>query len=373
MNTTANPGLQSPAKYIQESQLLLAYAAQNGLEIDNQVVSNLVEAKTALEQNRWDIKTEIQFWMAFNIMAKLVAPVSVDSLKATHVMAELGVEVHHNFLRRFWLWLLGGREISAAQQTVNTYQKGTLLVLGLLIVTQFYWLIGSNLVADITKTLPTRIEQLTQKKQQLLQNIVPEKRADDYDIFMLQTQIDESVYQLSANYQMLRAWNRVWQKLGFSVSMVEITDSDNSLERATQQDTIHLQEARFGLQALQLYLLPLLYGLLGATAYVLRALTTEIRSLTYEIESNIRYRLRIQLGALSGLAVGWFTDAQTASSLAFSSFSLSPLALAFLAGYSVELLFAIMDRLISAFSTSDINQPAKPLEKGVLQTNKTPS
>jgi len=249
----------------------------------------------------------------------------------------------------------------------------TLLVLGLLIVTQFYWLIGSNLVADITKTLPTRIEQLTQKKQQLLQNIVPEKRADDYDIFMLQTQIDESVYQLSANYQMLRAWNRVWQKLGFSVSMVEITDSDNSLERATQQDTIHLQEARFGLQALQLYLLPLLYGLLGATAYVLRALTTEIRSLTYEIESNIRYRLRIQLGALSGLAVGWFTDAQTASSLAFSSFSLSPLALAFLAGYSVELLFAIMDRLISAFSTSDINQPAKPLEKGVLQTNKTPS
>ncbi len=109
MNTTANPGLQSPAKYIQESQLLLAYAAQNGLEIDNQVVSNLVEAKTALEQNRWDIKTEIQFWMAFNIMAKLVAPVSVDSLKATHVMAELGVEVHHNFLRRFWLWLLGGR------------------------------------------------------------------------------------------------------------------------------------------------------------------------------------------------------------------------------------------------------------------------
>jgi hypothetical protein len=128
-----------------------------------------------------------------------------------------------------------------------------------------------------------------------------------------------------------------------------------------------LQQKEFILANLQLFVLPLFYGLLGAFVYVLRTLTIEIKTLTYTRESNISYRLRIQLGALAGLAIGWFTgpnasfSLDTVSSGALSTFSsggvsaqtLSPMALAFVAGYSVDVLFALMDRIIYAFSTKE--------------------
>lgn len=80
---------------------------------------------------------------------------------------------------------------------------------------------------------------------------------------------------------------------------------------------------------------------------MLRTLAVQIRSLTYTPESDICLRLRMNLGALSGLAIVWFIK-EGDSQLPFAS--LSQFAIAFIAGYSVELLFAAMDRFISAFS-----------------------
>ncbi|ETW95909.1 MAG: hypothetical protein ETSY2_47410 [Candidatus Entotheonella gemina] len=108
-----------------------------------------------------------------------------------------------------------------------------------------------------------------------------------------------------------------------------------------------LQAGRFTLEALSSFVLPLLYGLLGACAYVLRTLTVEIRTYTYRHQSDVRFRLRLYLGVLAGFAVAWFVNTDTAPTLAES---ITPLALAFLAGYSVELVFAAMDALIDTFS-----------------------
>ena len=52
-----------------------------------------------------------------------------------------------------------------------------------------------------------------------------------------------------------------------------------------------------------LYLLPLLYGLLGAFTFGLRSLSIETQRLTYSRASNTKYRLRIYMGALDGLVV----------------------------------------------------------------------
>ncbi|OQW86185.1 MAG: hypothetical protein BWK78_10335 [Thiotrichaceae bacterium IS1] len=78
-------------------------------------------------------------------------------------------------------------------------------------------------------------------------------------------------------------------------------------------------------------------------------MNTAIKDLTYVVESNISYRLRIQLGGLSGLAISWFPASES-----FASFgSLTPMALAFIMGYNVEILFSAMDRFISKFSTPE--------------------
>jgi hypothetical protein len=97
------------------------------------------------------------------------------------------------------------------------------------------------------------------------------------------------------------------------------------------------------LNVLQSYILPLLYGLLGAFIFVLRDLLREIKSLTFTYDDEIRYRLRLPLGSLAGMIVGWFLKPEEAGLGA----SLSPMALAFLMGYHVEILFAMMDKAIA--------------------------
>ena len=103
------------------------------------------------------------------------------------------------------------------------------------------------------------------------------------------------------------------------------------------------------LDFLATYVLPALYGLLGACAFVLRQLSADIAELRFANDLRVRYTLRLNIGLLAGLAVGWFISPdQNASVVA----NLSPLALAFVAGYGSELLFAVLDRIVNAFSAS---------------------
>ena len=99
-----------------------------------------------------------------------------------------------------------------------------------------------------------------------------------------------------------------------------------------------------------------MYGLLGAYAYILRSLTKQIQRVTFSADSLVTFRLRWPLGMLAGISVGWFFGPDT---LPAGLSALQPLAVAFLAGYSVELLFTAMDKLIGAFTASDTAKPAR--------------
>jgi hypothetical protein len=104
-------------------------------------------------------------------------------------------------------------------------------------------------------------------------------------------------------------------------------------------------EANLARECVELYLLPLLYGLLGSCLHVLRTLAASIETRTHVVSRL--YLVRIYTGGLAGLVIAWFgIGGEGAGPLV----SLTPFALAFLAGYSVELLFAFMDRLVAAFS-----------------------
>ncbi|RXH28940.1 hypothetical protein XH99_14125 [Bradyrhizobium nanningense] len=106
------------------------------------------------------------------------------------------------------------------------------------------------------------------------------------------------------------------------------------------------------------FLLPLLYGMLGAIAFVLRRLSDETLSGVARTLKR-RYSLRVPIGALSGLAAGWLLQPATGSVTA----SLSPFALAFVAGYSADLVFAAMDRIVAAFSAPPSPPAALPTDQ----------
>jgi hypothetical protein len=100
------------------------------------------------------------------------------------------------------------------------------------------------------------------------------------------------------------------------------------------------------LAILSQYLLPLLYGMVGSLAYILRTLSSEIQNVTFTRGSDVRYALRWPLGMLAGVTVGLFFSPADFAGLA----AITPLGLAFLAGYGVELVFAGLDRMVSAFT-----------------------
>ena len=169
--------------------------------------------------------------------------------------------------------------------------------------------------------------------------------------------------------KLLKKWNKplTWLLGDSSDSNVEPVDqqeadqqeadhqeADGHQERRQElaELSVEILEGTFALRGLSDYILPLIYGLLGAFAFVLRKLTNDLETLSYTRESRIRYGLRLQLGALAGLAIGWFLAPEQLEE-GLSAFS-SPWAIAFVAGYSVEILFAQLDKMVVAFSGESV-------------------
>jgi hypothetical protein len=133
----------------------------------------------------------------------------------------------------------------------------------------------------------------------------------------------------------------------------QIVSIENALVNDQLGVEISLLNSKSTLDILSQYVLPLLYGLLGSLAYILRTLSREIHNVTFTRGSEIRYSLRWPLGMLGGVTVGLFFDPNDLTGFAV----ITPLGLAFLAGYGVELLFTGLDRMVSAFTGEGAERP----------------
>ena len=124
--------------------------------------------------------------------------------------------------------------------------------------------------------------------------------------------------------------------------------------------------AQFVLVVLQSYLLPLFYGILGAGTSVLRCLSKEIEEETFSDQEGTQHLLRVSLGALAGILVGWFSFLIPSETTSFVG-SISPLAIAFLVGYNIEIFFSLMDRALLSI-TERLQRPI-PQEESKPVTN----
>jgi hypothetical protein len=99
------------------------------------------------------------------------------------------------------------------------------------------------------------------------------------------------------------------------------------------------QNATVFIGAVATGILPVLYALLGAGAYVLRRLESQLRSHTLVSEAHSP---RFITAAIAGAVVGLFNFGQ--------GVSVSPLAIAFLAGYAADVFFMFLEGLIQTLS-----------------------
>ena len=348
---------------IRDGQRLLTYISRNGTaQLDPSLTESIIDAKRYLVIGQWTVAQEQQYLVNYDKLAKSVFPVTVESINAI---------IPDKISKK--------PAVTKAQSAVAWYRRYTLVALVLMLIAQLYWLMGNELRTNLDKAFAAR----EQTHEQILKMAKDQEQQQELrKTLMIQDQ------EFDANFNLLKAWNLVWMVgSGFEAKLPpyfqaqyehqkqrlanqNLTNNDDNQEKLSELDLkrkLHevrvvyfenLLAADFVLNSFQGYILPLLYGLLGAFIYVLRSLMGEIKALTYSYDSEIRYRLRLTLGALGGMIIGWFLKPDDAGAVA----SLSPMALAFLMGYNVDLLFTLMDKLIDnmkrSIEKSDDNQTA---------------
>lgn len=304
---------------INDAQLALSYAASKGVALNKDVIVIIVECKNEFISNqRIDNEREQKFWDAYSQLMLSIRPATIESIKYK---------------------VNGQKNITGS---INIYRYLALATLIVMVTVQIYWVVGSGLISDYRK-IPTEIDGL-QSSIDDRSDILGSKSAEDNDILTMESKIINLRTQLITNSKSVGVWNVIWK--------APLTLNDKLPPNIDTEDIVisEYRSAIFVLQAIETYILPLLYGLLGAFAYVLRNIAIDTKEGYYTKQSNLNYVLRLHLGALAGLAIGWFIGPSTASNEQDLVRGLSPLALAFLGGYSVEILFSLMDRIIGSVS-----------------------
>ena len=235
-----------------------------------------------------------------------------------------------------------------------------------LFVFQALWTVGSNLLSALPKPPADEATIMARSITEASASASPTEQGSlDYSLWVIQRQ--NAVEGLTPWVKLTdpSRWGRMAEHPepdDFQQLITDITKSHKlsaeSLIKASKakdwQDTV-ITEAKNRMDLLQQFILPLLYGWIGALAYILRSLSEQIRLWTYRKENTDLCDLRMLLGMVAGLAIGWFFKP---SGTEVNGVGLvSPFALAFLAGYSVDLLFTVMDRGVAAFSKAVPVQP----------------
>jgi|GEM_PF-1244001 len=112
--------------------------------------------------------------------------------------------------------------------------------------------------------------------------------------------------------------------------------------RSFAQNILDLVSVSYG--AITTCLLPVLYALLGTCAYLLRCFEEELRTVTFTPSSRANWA-RFLIAGIGGAVVGLFGNFTITQGA-----SISPLAIAFLVGYAVDVFFSFLDGLVQTFT-----------------------
>lgn len=365
---------------IGNSMLLIMTASEIAVPLDAKVVTTIVAAKNAFEKGTLETDLESNFWAAYEQAAQDLKPVTIDSIKATYDPNPSQRTFLHNIFSR--------KNIPLSRRCAGNYKLLSLVTLILLITIQIYWYIGWSLTSDISvqsKIISDLTGQLT-----ILSNIEKEAiaqtgRADSIEnsskIFTFKQEITEHSQWRDAASTHLENWNQVWSNMDLLTLQPWQVAGYAKLSGEVKK-RIQFVSAKNALEAITGYILPILYGLIGACFYILRQLPKEIESLTFSMNSYIDYSLRMAQGPLAGMMISYFFStsingngdptaaAPAIQTLDASLSSLSPLAIAFLAGYSVEFIFRFIDKILSSPRAGGrINQEKQKKETAVNPKN----
>ncbi|MEE3622857.1 hypothetical protein UCD39_02480 [Nitrospirillum sp. BR 11752] len=341
----------------EDLRIMLSYAAGRGLALERAVVDTAVRV-TAIPPERLSLEDKQELWVAYQALSVVIAPATSASLRhLREFRRDMG-------LAGWW------RSLTRAGLVQRTIRSGVAWLVGVALVTaivQIHAVNGTNLLT-----------QTGVRKLLFIEGAVAQRPMDDTAAAgggPTQPAAEEPLVQLRrhAAAQLLAPW--ICHPLSRVVTLSfdahgycqrrETAPSAGSLPAPVvaspeDADTILLHTVELAWSAgtaLTLYVLPALFGLLGACAYIARVLTDAVVNASLLPQLGFRMVLRRALGLTLGLSTGLFYKSVVATIEPTASAQISLLGAAFLAGYSVEAVFTMfdsaVDKLRDVFKTRD--------------------
>ena len=339
------------AETVEAANTLLYHAITSGQDLPISVRDPIIKARTAMEheQSLGDDE-EGKFLEAYAKLAVRVAPVTAATLDATRRQACQG------WLGR--LLRLPPVPVSDAQRLASRF--GALALCLIAVIALGEW------THAFIRSIAAAEKQFAANKQELREAEM--RRASTEDQIKLLARSDGAAADTAnagAIGEALRARRaeidtKIWALDYANGQLNETVEKGyETLERMLYLGREKLRYVSMSFaNVLGGVLLPVLYGALGTCAFVLRSLFREMVERTFDARRAGEFRVRIFLGTLSGLSLQWLvvrSDGTVAGGV-------TPAVLAFLGGYSVEMLFTAMDRLVHVvagrFRASHRNQTA---------------
>jgi hypothetical protein len=348
---------------LSETQRLLAYAASSGITIEPDVSDAIARARAAHERRSWNAEIEARFWPAKSKLSQAVKPVTVDSL------AEGAIGAAAKATRRYFLSTLILSAIilpisiivfinTALSNDIGTLLKendAAAIALHEQLVNYQSTLERTALItADRDNPAPARANSQALLSPNLLEKLAQFARINR-QIFAESRTLNLFI----SNAEMEPSWASAEEKVRRDNLELDVRAGDADHRsvtdvgfekiatfqdiRAFARQTQQMNLIIYG--ALTAYVLPIAYSLLGACAFVLRSMAAQTGSKTYQPSYSNRARLIIAL--IAGTVIGLFNNFT-------QGVSVSPLAVAFLVGYAVEVFFSFLDAFVHTFDKARI-------------------
>jgi hypothetical protein len=356
---------------LDDAEMLQRHLASSGkATVEPRVFADLAQARVAWASDGWTAEIDARFWFTLSRLAEAAKPVTVESLSAD------ASGDARRMTRNYFRWTLC---VGAVIVPISIYgfvnasisepiEKWIQDQNGFEAELQSYALSAQpgRGVAVSTGAAPAADAARTTLSRELFLRKLTQFAAANREIFFRAQALNHNIFVWaaepgwSATEKTSRANLQVDLDIAQSIgaepdqpAKTLRTLADESFSKiATYQDIrafahhVLLINGTF-FAAITLFLLPILYALLGALAYALRNLVRDVKDKTYL--PSLSNRARLIVAVIAGTVIGLFNN--------FShGISVPPLAIAFVVGYSVEVFFSFLDSLIQTIKLSTRKQ-----------------
>ena len=366
----AATGSYLPQK-LDDAELLLGYAAELGIGVEDNVRNNVLKARSACNDGKLTEEVAAGLLTALTALAERVRPVTVESLKT-------------------WVKSKGkGDRTIARSYRIAAFVVG-LLVLFISLVTFVSSRVSESIKTDLdtanalaaklavelgpppptnqvsdaampaTATSPPEAVNSGPAELIWFGSNGPQRGVSTKDVITDLQRFAAAIRAINGNSRQLNHfvfdaayvpfnyrgtnWGAFKEKFELSAGLPVLLSRELEGKIQVYQEIRNFANTVQGMTsvyygAIATCILPVLYALLGAAAYLLRLYDEQVRSRTFV--ATDKHVARFIIAGIGGLVVGQFNVTQ--------GVAVSPFAVAFLVGYSVDLFFAFLDGLLQMF------------------------